>query len=85
VLEAMQCGCPVITSHDPAVVEVAGGAALHAGTAQELAEAMRRIAGNPKLRAELRRAGLQRAADFSWTAVARQTRAIYSELLGEQK
>ena len=27
VLEAMQCGCPVITSRDPAVTEVAGGAA----------------------------------------------------------
>jgi len=40
VLEAMQCGCPVITSHDPAVTEVAGGAALHIGSGRELAEAM---------------------------------------------
>ena len=83
VLEAMQCGCPVITSHDPAVVEVAGGAALHAESALELADAMRSIAGNPRLRADLRKAGLNRAACFSWTGTARQTRAIYAELLGE--
>jgi len=82
VLEAMQCGCPVITSHDPAVVEVAGGAALHANTALELADAMRSVASNPRLRADLRRAGLARAAGFSWRGTARETRSIYSELLG---
>ncbi len=84
VLEAMQCGCPVITSHDPAVVEVAGGAALHTGSALELGDAMRSIAANSKLRGDLRKAGLARAACFSWTGTARQTRAIYAELLGEK-
>lgn len=29
VLEAMQCGAPVIASRDPALTEVAGGAAVH--------------------------------------------------------
>jgi glycosyltransferase involved in cell wall biosynthesis len=82
VLEAMQCGCPVITSHDPAVVEVAGGAAIHAHSALELADAMRSIAANPRLRGDLRKAGLARAAHFSWTGTALETRAIYSELLG---
>lgn len=85
VLEAMQCGCPVITSHDPAVMEVAGGAAVHANSALELADAMRSIAANPRLRADLRHAGLARAADFSWHGTARDTRAIYAELLGEER
>lgn len=80
VLEAMQCGCPVITSNDPAVTEVAAGAVLRANTGPELADAMRSVAGNPELRAGLRKAGLARAAGFSWRGTARETRAIYAEL-----
>lgn len=83
VLEAMQCGCPVITSHDPAVTEVAGGAAIHAGSVSEIAEALRRVAADPGLREELRGAGLARAAQFSWGRTARETRALYAELAGE--
>jgi glycosyltransferase involved in cell wall biosynthesis len=81
VLEAMQCGCPVITSKDPAIAEVAGGAALHAGTPTEMAEAIRNLARNPELRADLRRAGLARAKCFSWERTARATRDVYREAL----
>jgi glycosyltransferase involved in cell wall biosynthesis len=81
VLEALQCGCPVITSHDPAVMEVAGGAAIHTASALELADAMRSIAANPQLRRDLRAAGLARASHFSWKATAAETHAIYAELL----
>lgn len=81
VLEAMQCGCPVITSCDPAVKEVAGGAAIHTSNPQEIAEAMRAVAGNPRLRNVLRGCGLERAADFSWRRTARETHAVYEEVL----
>ncbi len=81
VLEAMQCGCPVITSCDPAIMEVAGGAAIHASSSQEIAEAMRTIAANPRLRNVLRGCGLDRAAAFSWSRTARETRAVYEEVL----
>ncbi len=81
VLEAMQCGCPVIASNDPAIKEVSGGAALHCGTSLELAEAMRRIASDPALRSSLRHAGLARARRFSWQQTARATRAVYLEAL----
>ena len=80
VLEAMQCGCPVITSHDPAVMEVAGGAAIHTASVTELADAMRSVAANPRLRCDLRNAGLVRARAFSWRCTARRTRAIYAEV-----
>lgn len=82
VLEAMQCGCAVITSRDAAVTEVAGGAAIHTSTTEEIAEAMRALAANPRLRSVLRACGLRRAADFSWARTARATRAIYAEVLG---
>lgn len=81
VLEAMQCGCPVITSRDPAVTEVAGGAAIHASSAHEIAEAMRAIATNPRLRNVLRGCGIERATTFSWSRTARETRAVYEEVL----
>ena len=43
VLEAMQCGTTVITSRDPAIMEVSGGAAVHvdANDVRALVEAMR--------------------------------------------
>lgn len=81
VLEAMQCGCPVITSRDPAVVEVAGGAVIHAGSAAETADAMKAIAGDPRLRNLLSGCGLKRAAAFSWTRTARETHAVYCSVL----
>ena len=72
VLEAMQCGATVITSRDPAIMEVSGGAAVHvdATDVRALAEAMR---ARPVRREE----SLQRAALFSWQATARKTREVY--------
>ena len=82
VLEAMQSGCPVVTSADAAITEVAAGAAIHADTPQSLAEALTSIAGNPDLRASFRAAGLARAATFSWSRTARETHAVYTCVLG---
>jgi glycosyltransferase involved in cell wall biosynthesis len=72
VLEAMQCGATVITSRDPAILEVSGGAAIHvdATDVRALAEAMR---ARPVRREE----SLKRAALFSWSATARRTREVY--------
>jgi len=72
VLEAMQCGATVITSRDPAIMEVSGGAAIHvdATDVRALAEAMR---ARPVRREE----SLKRSALFSWAATARRTREVY--------
>lgn len=83
VLEAMQCGCPVITSRDPAVMEVSNGSAIYTSSPRETAEAMRAIAGNPRLRNVLSGSGLQRASAFSWSRTARETHAVYSSLFAE--
>jgi glycosyltransferase involved in cell wall biosynthesis len=79
VLEAMQCGCAVITSNDAAITEVSGGAALHTGSTLELANALRMIAAKCDLREEMRAHALARAQSFSWTRTAQATRAIYAE------
>ena len=77
VLEAMQCGAPVIASR--AVEEAAGDAAIFADTAAELAAAMAALAGNAELAAAARERSLARAAEFSWERTARLTRQVYQE------
>ena len=79
VLEAMQCGAPVVTSTDESVVEVAGGAAVHcdARGPEEWVGALTRILEDPAWRGELRTKGLARAAEFSWQRTARETLAVY--------
>jgi alpha-1,3-rhamnosyl/mannosyltransferase len=79
----MQCGCPVVTTCDPAVMEVSAGAAIHVRNTAEMALALRDLATGPELRPRLREAGPRRAAHFSWARTARATRAVYAELAGQ--
>ncbi len=79
VLEAMQCGACVITSRDPAIAEVAAGAAIEAGTHVELVQAMLDIAACPERAQFWREGGLRRAADFSWRRTAQLTYEVYEE------
>ena len=83
-LEAMACGCPVIASDTPSLVEVLGGAGLHAsvGDAADLAGAMRKLRDG-SLRDELRARGLERARAFSWDTAAAQTLEVYREAAAE--
>ena len=80
VVEAMQCGAPVITSHDPAVTEVSGGAAIHTD-AGHLAEAMESLFTNESERGKRRELSLRRAGAFSWDKTAAATRAVYVEAI----
>ena len=83
VLEAMQCGALVITSRDPAILEVSGGvnqsAVLHVDAEDTVAlvEAMRAAAANPDRFADVRKRALLRAAEFSWQKTARLTHEVY--------
>ena len=80
VVEAMQNGVPVITSQDPAIVEAAGGAALHVDvtSALHLAQAITTVTASPDQSQLLRKLGLERATSLSWIATAEQTRAAYA-------
>jgi len=81
VLEAMQCGTPVIVSEDPALVETAGNAGLRYESAGGLCEAMASLMEDPELREELGRRSLQRAAEFCWDRTARATFEVYRSIL----
>jgi glycosyltransferase involved in cell wall biosynthesis len=83
VLEAMACGCPVVTYRNSALTEIGERAAVLVddGDAEAMGQAAADLIVNPERRAAFRAAGLERAALFSWSKVARQTIAAYSELL----
>lgn len=80
VLEAMQCGAAVITSRDPAVMEVSGGAAMHVEPG-ELAVAMETLLIDPVKRKRYSQRSLGRADDFSWDKTASWTREVYKEAI----
>jgi glycosyltransferase involved in cell wall biosynthesis len=72
-LEAMVCGCPVVISTQPALVEVCGDAALQcdANDTAQMTRHMQALYSDPALRAQLAAAGHQRVRRFNWSATAR--------------
>lgn len=84
VLEAMRLGAPVICARTSALPEVAGDAALYVSPTDErqLALAIIQLITNDALHESLQRAGLERAALFSWDETARLTLAAFDAALG---
>jgi glycosyltransferase involved in cell wall biosynthesis len=82
VLEAMACGCPVITSNISSLPEVVGEAGMLVDpyNVQELTEALRQVLEDADLAHQLREKGLRRAGLFSWHRCAQQTQAIYHQV-----
>jgi glycosyltransferase involved in cell wall biosynthesis len=82
VLEAMNLGVPVITSDDPAMREVGGGATqtFPVGDPTALAAAISRVLGDATLRADMIGTGRMRALDFDWSDSARMLWNLYSRL-----
>ena len=78
VVEAMASGTPVVTVPDPALVEVAGDAAVVVPEG-ELAAGIRRALEERDI---LAAAGLERARAFTWDETARDTVTAYVEALG---
>ncbi len=82
-LEAMACGCPVITSDIPPVVEAVADAAFTVAPddGAALAARLRALTTDPALRAARRDAGLRRAALFSYEKIAARTLALYGRMM----
>lgn len=82
-LEAMACGCPVITSNTSSLPEVTGDAAIHVNPRnyKEIASAIIRMYGDDSLRNTLIEKGLNHIKNFTWTECARKTLQVYKNIL----
>ena len=84
VLEAMQCGTPVVTTTASSLPEVGGDAAVLVDPedAVAMADAIAAVLGDPDRREEMARAGLVNAGRFTGEALGRATLASYRRTVG---
>ncbi len=83
LVEAMACGTPVLTSDRPAIHEVTGAAAVHVDPEDEtvLGDVLAALVSDGGRRQELSQRGLAQARRFSWERAARETAAVYRQVL----
>lgn len=86
ILEAMTNGVPVVCSDVASLPEVAGNAALFFDpySVEDIAAKIHRALQDLDLRQQLIRKGRENVKRFSWGQTARQTIAVYEELLLDQ-
>jgi glycosyltransferase involved in cell wall biosynthesis len=82
VLEAMACGCPVITSNVSSLPEVAGEAALliDPHRIETITSALVSLLTNPSLSQNLIQKGFEQSRRFTWEAAARKTLEVFEKV-----
>ncbi|KYH39281.1 MAG: hypothetical protein AYL30_000290 [Candidatus Hecatellales archaeon B24] len=81
-LEAMACGCPVVSSNASSMPEILGGAALLVNPydVEGWRQALDRVLSSDRLRSRLSALGMGRAKNFTWEKTAKQTLEVYMEV-----
>lgn len=84
--EAMACGCPIVTSNSTGLKELTDGVsvAVDPTDTDAIAAAMHQVLSDPALQRQMREKGLERSRLFSWEKCARETLAIFKDLVGEK-
>lgn len=82
VLEAMACGCPVISSNKGSLPEIAGDGALYFDPKDEsnMADKISQVLNDSKLKEELIKKGEKIYQQFSWEKMAKQTLKLYQSV-----
>lgn len=82
ILEAMRCGCPVITTKRGSLPEVGGDAVLYTEPEDEQAiiNAIQMLFYDEKLQQRLSKKGYEQAEQFTWKKTAEQTMAVYEKI-----
>jgi glycosyltransferase involved in cell wall biosynthesis len=85
VIEAMQSGCPVITSKGGSLAEVAGQAAYYVNDKDidSISQGILEVYNDRKLQQSLSEKGLHQAKKFTWKKTAEETIEIYKSVVKE--
>jgi glycosyltransferase involved in cell wall biosynthesis len=83
VLEAMQCGCPVISSNTSSLPEVVGDAGFLVSPTDKdaLCQSMLKLYYNSDLRKNYSQSSLDRSALFSWEKTVSETLEVYKQII----
>jgi len=86
VLEAMQCGCPVISSNTSSLPEIVGDAGIlvAANDEEALSEAILKLCRDDRSAKQLGQSGKQRARLFSWEKTILETLNVYQRVVNER-
>jgi len=83
VLEAQACGCPVIISEQPALLEITNNSAIKSkiGDVNDLAEKIMALLNNETLQQKLIKSGFENIKAFSWKITAEKYIDLYKSLI----
>jgi len=81
ILEAMKCGCPVVSSNLSSMPEVAGEAGILVDPldVKDIAWGINEVIGDKGRRESLIKKGFEQVKKFSWEKTARETLKVYQQ------
>ncbi|OGH11875.1 MAG: hypothetical protein A2857_02690 [Candidatus Levybacteria bacterium RIFCSPHIGHO2_01_FULL_36_15] len=86
VLEAANCGCPVVTTRCGSLPEIIGESAVFVDPKdiEDIANGIDKVLSNKTLRDKLSKDGLKQAEKFSWHNTAEKTINVYEKVFRQQ-
>ncbi len=82
MVEAMQCGCPVVSSNSASLLEVGGAAVLYFDPtdSKSMLKQIRNVLSKKEIRLSLIKLGLRRSKKYSWEKASKQTLEVYRKI-----
>lgn len=86
ILEAMKCGCPVVTANISSLPEITGEAAvlINPNNINSISDAINKLLSDNVFRKKMIEKGFTQADKFSWENSVNQTIRIYEEVLAKE-